>query len=508
MFLVSCLSFSSFAEDGVRITNFDTAITVNSDSSINVVNKVTFHTDIPDFKIKSIFGVTKIFRYTISSLYLDGKPYLEGIDYHNGFFTFKGLTPGVHTYEQKFKVYNVINMYSDYDEVLWRPVYIFDQSVEKAKIRIFLPEGAKIKKHNIVEELGVPYSINHRGHDAIEYKLEDSLKAGTALQVRVCWDKGFINDSADKNDYVSFSSEDFSWMIIFIVFAYYLFIWFQIDNIQVNKFDAYPSPTPPEEFTYPAVASLLGRDDWQNLLPITLLSLAIKKLVLISRDEVRNIFEVKLLRWPYSKELPFAEYEMMCRMFKRNKTFNLESANHVQLKSIIKLLKKDAVKDFRDSSLLNGYKYFFVGLLLSTAGFMSVAILPNRFASTDILFPVVLLLINFLAYFLLRKQILVLSKVEPKIKGFTKYLSGNTANVEVLPYIDKELFEKYMPYALLLDVSDKWTRCYLEQNENVDYVPDWYIDGIFNNFNEKTFLSFTKEINQAVANAIEELETS
>jgi uncharacterized membrane protein len=93
----------------------------------------------------------------------------------------------------------------------------------------------------------------------------------------------------------------------------------------------------------------------------------------------------------------------------------------------------------------------------------------------------VMFLINLLFYNLLKAPTLLGRKVLDKIEGFKRYLSF--AEKERLNYITPaeetpETFEKYLPYALALDVEQEWAKKFSSILDKAaverGYSPSWY----------------------------------
>jgi uncharacterized membrane protein len=64
-----------------------------------------------------------------------------------------------------------------------------------------------------------------------------------------------------------------------------------------------------------------------------------------------------------------------------------------------------------------------------------------------------------------------------QIEGFRMYLnSAEQARLELLhpPQRTRELFEKYLPFALALDVENEWCEQFAEVLDKARYAPDWY----------------------------------
>jgi uncharacterized membrane protein YgcG len=118
---------------------------------------------------------------------------------------------------------------------------------------------------------------------------------------------------------------------------------------------------------------------------------------------------------------------------------------------------------------------FFAGEVFGLAAFSSAV---SPLAAITL---VVMVLINALFYHLLKAPTLMGRKLMDKIEGFKLYLSvaeRERLNMLNPPEKTPELFEKYLPYALALDVENEWT----EQFATVlaasavggRYHPGWY----------------------------------
>jgi hypothetical protein len=119
---------------------------------------------------------------------------------------------------------------------------------------------------------------------------------------------------------------------------------------------------------------------------------------------------------------------------------------------------------------------FFAGEVIGL-GFFTVTIS----LAASLVFAV-LVFINCLFYFLLMAPTLAGRQLMDQVEGFKLYLSvAEEDRLEVLHPPDKtpELFEKYLPFALALDVENEWSEQFAEvlaraQVEGRSYSPSWY----------------------------------
>jgi uncharacterized membrane protein len=132
---------------------------------------------------------------------------------------------------------------------------------------------------------------------------------------------------------------------------------------------------------------------------------------------------------------------------------------------------------------LTNQGYFWCGLLFSGG----IAFLTFKFLDTGelgfllaFLVWLILLIVNIVFYKTLKAPTLQGRKLMDQIEGFRQYLSvteKDRLNILNPPEKTPELFEKYFPYALALDVEQKWSEQFsdvLKAAAEKGYSPGWY----------------------------------
>ncbi|MBI4796816.1 MAG: DUF2207 domain-containing protein, partial [Deltaproteobacteria bacterium] len=141
-----------------------------------------------------------------------------------------------------------------------------------------------------------------------------------------------------------------------------------------------------------------------------------------------------------------------------------------------------------------------MGMGLFAFGFMMVKIFTASFlnytffVAAAIVIPV-LVILNFWFYRLLKAPTFTGRKVMDQIEGFKLYLSvaeKERLNMLNPPEKTPELFEKYLPYALALDVENEWSEQFAEvlaqAGEGRGYTPGWYT-GSYHDVGSSRFVS-------------------
>jgi len=153
-----------------------------------------------------------------------------------------------------------------------------------------------------------------------------------------------------------------------------------------------------------------------------------------------------------------------------------------------------------------------LGLFLFAVGYFIIKVFSAGFLEPS--FPLVLVAVavvlvglNFLFYRLLKAPTLSGRKVMDQIEGFKLYLSvaeKERLNLLNPPEKTPELFEKYLPYALALDVENEWSEQFaavLAQagEDGRGYTPAWYYGGSYHDVGSSRFAS---NLGSAFAGAI------
>jgi uncharacterized membrane protein YgcG len=128
-----------------------------------------------------------------------------------------------------------------------------------------------------------------------------------------------------------------------------------------------------------------------------------------------------------------------------------------------------------------------MGITLFALPFFIGEIFGAVMIGTEVSLPPVLTLpgmafLNVLFYHLLKAPTLMGRKVMDQIEGFKMYLSvaeKDRLNLLSPPEKTPELFERYLPYALALDVENEWSEQFAEtlaqaQVDGKPYSPSWY----------------------------------
>ena len=146
---------------------------------------------------------------------------------------------------------------------------------------------------------------------------------------------------------------------------------------------------------------------------------------------------------------------------------------------------------------------FFIGELFG-GGMLAVMGSPMF-----LIFTIILVGINITFYYLLKAPTRTGRVIMDQIEGFRLYLS--VAERERLNFIHPpqetpRLFEKYLPYALALDVEQQWAEQFAELfARSEEYTPEWYSGNAWSAF---AVSQFTSSLGHSFASAVSSASTA
>ena len=159
-----------------------------------------------------------------------------------------------------------------------------------------------------------------------------------------------------------------------------------------------------------------------------------------------------------------------------------------------------------------GYKASALGMTMFALPFFAgelfgLGILAYATSVGFLIFFVLCLFINILFYHLLKAPTALGRKTMDRIEGFKMYLSvaeGDVLKRMALTEQTPELYEKYLPYALALDVEQQWSQRFSdilarESADGESYRPRWYSGPGFRTFGP---VGFGSALSGSLSNAI------
>ncbi len=516
---------SAFAQY-FTITRFHSDITVQKDSSFIVREtiEVKFHRsrhgiyrELP-FKYRDEFGKTITTPTTILSV-MDGsgKSWKYQVKKAGSLINIrigdpKRFVSGNQTYVITYEVENAILFLNDHDELYWNVTgNYWKADIVNASADVSLATKEKSKNLWAAGFTGIYGSkaseCEHETYDnSGKFITRKSLTPGEGLTIVFGWDKGLVSPPPSWKKLLWMINLQENWVFLFPIasFLFMLNLWYRKGRdprVREAVTVTYEPPRIGNRFLTPAEAgTLLDEKLDPRDITSTIIGLAVKGYIQIEEVKKeglifdRSDYYLKKMKGPDGALSSF-ETELMSRLFSfapsRLSVSSLKNKFYKDLNPLKKTLYGELVKN--RYFLINPEKvrnlYFLTGFLsIVLGGFALAFFFPFSMGK------------GFIASGLTGLPILLFGRHMPAkaragataymdILGFQEFM--NRAEKDRLERMgDKDLFSKFLPYAIALGVADNWAEAF----EGIyQEPPDWYVSpGGFRTFYP---IGFTRSIN-------------
>jgi hypothetical protein len=438
-----------------RILNYDSKITINEDSSIDVVEDITVEAENAEINhgiyrdyptdYRDSLGFIKTTTFEINQVQRDGRnePY-HTAKVINGTRLFIGdsgriLDPGIYTYKIVYHSQRQLGFYSNHDELFYNVTgnsWLFP--IEKASATVYLPDNVQLNDVSILAFTGLQnakgkdytFSKNTLNGTAIfSFKTTRQLEENEGFSIVVGWPKGFVSQQANTNGIVQTLLDNYLLIFAFLgmggILLYYAIAWFVVGRDPSGK-TIIPLFTPPAGLTPAAVRYLMHMNFDDEVVSAALIDASVKgKIKILEHDDTYEIQTVGELNYD---DLPNEEYVLLTNLLGGSNSIVLENSNYAAINSAKKQLKAALDKKVGQYFIQNS-PVFYLGLVFSLI-YYGVIILINSLTTTDSQVGGAVFILGFLgvsAYAVFNQSIVSafkLLKVKLRLKYLMKFL-GN-----------------------------------------------------------------------------------
>ena len=537
--LIFLLNLSVFQAQSERIISFHSDIEIDTSGTIIVKETIKVYATGSIFK-RGITRTLPIVRidssgnrattdFKIISVERDGSASKYHSKKGNGTVTiYIGesdvfLRQGEYTYTISYEMNNQIRFFNDFDEVYWN-VNGFDWALPFGQIssKITLPDNGKIIQHacytGIYGSTNQNCSASLSTENSITYTA-NNLRAGENLTIAIGINKGVVNEPSPPPPPTflqKFGSLILSGLLSLFLLFYYGITWLKF-GIDPKKPTVYPHFEIPEQMTPASIGMLDKQRYFGDLITGTILNLAVNGYLKIEEDNkayVFGLFKNKKFILHKLKEddgaLKNEEKVLLDKLFYWDSTVVLDGEYDSKIKSAVSAFRKSLGKQ-HFSLIYQGLnlKFWIAPILMIIAYVFLFIFLSSNYLKGEndgVIFTSFLVsnIIFFLVYqYLIRKPAVEKLRLKSLIDGFKMYMNA-AENRQIAhfnpPDLTPEIFEKYLPYAVVLGAEDVWGEKF--QNlinsslVNQDYQPIWYSGRVTN------FATFNHTLNSSLSNSI------
>jgi len=522
-----------------RVLSFHADIKVDTSSVITIKESIKIYATGTVFKrgIRRTIPIERIdssgkkskLDYKILSVEKDGKVSEYHTEKGSGEVTiFVGeksvfLNEGEYDYTITYRMSGQIRFFDNYDEIYWNVNgFKWDLPFDQVSSQITLPAGGKIIQNSCYTGRYGSKSANCSSTILSDKRIRfsaDNISAGENLTIAVGFNKGLVHrppPPPPPTFFQKFGALILGSLMSFLLLFYYGFTWlkFGIDPVKPTVF---PQFEVPEKMTPASVGMMDKQRYYGDLITGSILNLAVKGYIKIEEDVEKYIFGLfKTKRYIIHKVkedsgmINNEESVLLSKLFSDTSTLILEGKYDKNVESAV-IAFKASLKKQHHRLIYEGLnlKFWVVPILAMIAYVFLFIFLASHYfeGDNDVLVFFSFIIVNivfFLIYqFLIRKPAIEKLRLKSLIDGFKMYMSAaeekQIAHFNP-PDLTPEIFEKLLPYALVLGAEDVWGEKFqnLIDKSMIDknYHPLWYTGNIGN------FAAFNHSLNSSLSNSI------
>jgi len=507
-----------FAQGQEKIDSFEVTISINHDSSLDIEERIVYdfgsnfrhgiYRDIP-IKYRARGGNYNLRISDIRATDQNGIPYkfellLKGRYQRIKIGDEKKVVWGKKTYLISYKIKRALNYFKDYDELYWNVTgNEWNVPIKWASAKVILPQSVKGEELRTACFKGPFGSKNPCG--AMSKKevgsfvkevsfAETLLSPQEGLTIVVGWPKGLVA----KPSFWQLAFEVFrdNWIIALPIFTFLILfsLWYKGGRDPKGRGTIIAQYEPPDKLSPAEVGTIVDEKAQKHDISSLIIDLAVRGYLRIRRTKEKLLiftwsdYELEKLKEGDDLENDF-EKDLFRALFKDAKKVkkNGREIETVKLSHLKNRFYKDfqkVVKEVYKAVSEKGYfvknpnkvraKYASFGILIFFLMY------PLMFFRQPGLITILSFLVTaflfFIFSFLMPKKTKKGVLAKEHILGFKEYL--RVAEKERLrfhnaPQKDPQLFEKFLPYAMVLGVEKEWAR----QFEGIyQGSPSWYED--------------------------------
>ncbi len=506
LFLLISLFFIVSPVLAEEIQSYETNITINTDASISVQEKILYDfdslerhgifRDIP-YKYSARGGTYTVRISDVSVFDEKGVNYQFSTSTENNNLRIKigdgnKYVSGQKTYIINYKVKKAINYFNDYDELYWNVIGgNWTINIKQSSVIINVPENNNTiytcyygtlgnKKECLVEKQGNQLKIIH----------DQTLFPQEYLTVVVSVPKGILSEPSIIEDIKDKILDNIIIFLPFLVFIFLFIKWLKQGRDPEGKGIIIAQYEPIKDLSPLEAATLINENyDIRNI-PAEIINLAIKGYIKIQKQEKKHVFDkidYLLIKTKDSDGLlNETEKALLSDIFADAKESLLSQVTLENIRGLGDKINKSLTNKgyFEINPSKVKTPYIIIGILLMLLS----PIVESMFGIIGIMCILTTGLIIIIFGIIMPKKSPKGVEAKEYLLGLKKYIS--LAEIERIkfhnaPAKTPEHFETLLPYAMIFGLEKEWAK----QFESLTYSPTWYNDKSFNSFVPLVFIN-------------------
>ena len=519
-----------------RVDDYDVKINLNEDGSLDIEEHILYN-----FDSNKRHGIYRTIPYKYEKNGYNFNLRISDIkvyDKDGGSYHFKisndaknkkikigdadKLVSGIKEYIIRYKVKRAIGYFDDYDELYWNVVGDkWGVPIMQSKLTVFFEKHLEAKDVKMKCFSGTLKSQSSCNSSRYDYDgglvksvvfIDDKLNPGNFFTIVLDLPKDFIKKQSAFINFISFLEDNYIIFLPFLVFFFFLSLWIKKGKDPRGKKTIIAQFEAPDNLSPAEVGTIIDEKVNQKDISSEIINLAIKGYLKLIKIKEKNIIFKKedyLLYKIKDEDSLDKEHEkyLMKSLFKKsnlieNKDFKkLQEAGLIDSEilenNLIRLsdLNDNFYKDLEEiktkvyDSLVEGKyfpknpnkvrrKYLFIVFIF----LFSNLFFWTYFGFLGFISTLSSAFIVFIFSFLMPKKTKKGVLAREYILGLKKYMEvaeKDRIDFHNAPEKNPKIFEKLLPYAMVLKVEKKWSKQF---KDIYNQTPDWYNGGGYESF--------------------------
>ena len=528
---------------GERILSYRSVIAVQADSSLLVTETIKvrsegnrinhgIYRDFPTrFRTKK--GDDYNVNFLVKEAYRDNRPENVFVDhdaYSRGERVYLGdknttLQPGVYTYALTYEVNRIISYQKDYDELYWNVTgNEWQFPIDQVEAVVNLPIGAtnNLKFLDVWTgpERSTETGYSRTGVDSggrLHIEVTRPLTESEGMTFAVGFPKGLVKQPNGVQEFwwhfVDNLDTMFTIFLALALLAYYVIVWTNYGR-DPKPGTIFPQYEPPDGLSPAEVRYIMQQGLDSTTFTVAILNMAAKGAVQIRQEKGFLGLNKKYFIVPTegtSKASLSPEEQALYNALLSDGEIEMCQANSLTIQAADSALKDSIDDRHKNKYFLKNTLWAILPFVISFVLFLVMGgtarhHLSNMWGGVMLMVTMIgLFALNMIFCYLVKAATPLGRKTMDQIEGFKMFLSVTEKDAMEFrnpPEVTPEIFEKYLPYALALDVENKWAKRFdaamkRAGEDATHYSPVWYSgsDGF-------SVTDFTSDVTDGLSSAI------
>ncbi|MFA6193889.1 MAG: DUF2207 domain-containing protein [Parcubacteria group bacterium] len=506
-----------------KITSFNGEIKINSDSAINVRENIAY--DFGENKKHGIFRFIPIkykarggnYNLRVSDIKItdeNGAPQNFTTTYEGSNIKFQigdadKLVSGQKNYAISYTIRRAVNYFPDHDELYWNFTgNEWQVPIESADVRVILPDSAKENLQMKCFE-GVFGTTNEcaasESGNILEYKSTGVMDPGQGLTIVNGWPKGITPEPTMLQKMLDIVRDNWTLFAPIAVFFFMYRLWRKYGRDPKGRGTIIAQYESPDGLAPAEIGTMVDGSADNKDVSSTIIDLAVRGFLKIKRTEEKGLFGLgTYIEYTFTKlkddepERNF-EKEVMKGIFgseKEKKLSDLKNKFFKTLQAVKSQLYENVTQYGYHAKNPNTVFGMWIIIAIVSGGILAGlfgAIQGGWGVFSGIVSGIIMLIFGWLMPAVTKKG----AELKENILGFKDFLSVTETDrlkFHNAPEKNPEMFEKFLPYAMVLGVENEWAK----QFEGIyNQQPDWYQDSSGRMFNAMILSSMVSDFSSS-----------